>query len=300
MVIGIDIRQCPAASLPPDLETWEPGPELAALLAGADRTGLSDHDTVRLLVARDRLVSHLHAERAADIAEVASRSDDEQDVLGEFAALEVAAALRLTRCAAQHEVAFAMSVTTRLPQVGRLLRAGAIDARRARVLVDDTAHLPVHTARRVVDAVADQAGGLTTGQLRARLRKLCIAVDAGDAAARLARATGERRVVVEANPSGTANLLLLDLAPDAAMAARDRIESLARKLPADDRTSDQRRADVALDLLVGRLAPGAGCSGGSVDITVDLQTLLGLTQEPGDLGGWGPVIADIARLPLPE
>jgi hypothetical protein len=291
MVIDIDTRQCPASSLPADLETWEPGPSLAALLAGVDRARLSDHDTVRLLVARDRLVSHLHAERAADIAEVAGRSDDDQDILGEFAALEVAAALRLTRCAAQHEVAFAMSVTTRLPQVGRLLRAGVIDARRARVLVEDTAHLPVHTARRVVDAVADQAGGLTTGQLRARLRKLCIAVDAGDAAARLARATGERRVMVEANPSGTANLLLLDLAPDAAMAARDRIESLARTLPADDRTSDQRRADVALDLLAGRNTSG----GGTVDITVDLQTLLGLTEEPGELGGWGPVVADIAR-----
>jgi hypothetical protein len=40
--------------------------------------------------------------------------------------------------------------------------------------------------------------------------------------------------------------------------------------------------------------------GGTVDITVDLRTLLGLTEEPGELGGWGPVIADIARLPLPE
>jgi hypothetical protein len=50
-------------------------------------------------------VSHLQAERAADIAEVVARSDDD---FGEFAHLEVAAALRLTRTAAQHEVALAM------------------------------------------------------------------------------------------------------------------------------------------------------------------------------------------------
>lgn len=32
-----------------------------------------------------------------------------------------------------------------------------------------------------------------------------------------------------------------------------------------------------------------------VDITVDLSTLLGLSETPGELGGWGPVVADLAR-----
>jgi hypothetical protein len=32
-----------------------------------------------------------------------------------------------------------------------------------------------------------------------------------------------------------------------------------------------------------------------VDLTVDLTTLLGLNDNPGELAGWGPVIADIAR-----
>ena len=32
-----------------------------------------------------------------------------------------------------------------------------------------------------------------------------------------------------------------------------------------------------------------------VDITVDLATLTGLTENPGELAGFGPVIADIAR-----
>ncbi len=34
---------------------------------------------------------------------------------------------------------------------------------------------------------------------------------------------------------------------------------------------------------------------GSVDITVDLATLTGLSEVPGEIPGWGPVIADIAR-----
>jgi hypothetical protein len=32
-----------------------------------------------------------------------------------------------------------------------------------------------------------------------------------------------------------------------------------------------------------------------VDIRVDLETLVGLTENPGELAGFGPVIADIAR-----
>ncbi len=75
---------------------------------------------------------------------------------------------------------------------------------------------------------------LTTGQLRARLRRLCLTIDPDDAATRTEHAVRERRVVLEAISDGTANLLLLDLPPDLATAARDRIDWLARQLPADD------------------------------------------------------------------
>jgi hypothetical protein len=32
-----------------------------------------------------------------------------------------------------------------------------------------------------------------------------------------------------------------------------------------------------------------------VDLTIDLATLMGMAEHPGELGGWGPVVADIAR-----
>ena len=80
-----------STALPVDLEAMAPGPQLATLLAGVDRTKLTDHDVVRLMVARDRLVSHDQAQRSADIAEVTRRCGDD-DFTGEFAALEVGAA----------------------------------------------------------------------------------------------------------------------------------------------------------------------------------------------------------------
>jgi hypothetical protein len=56
---------------------------------------------------------------------------------------------------------------------------------------------------------------------------------------------------------------------------------------------DQIRADVLMDLLQGQHR--GRDKQGSVNIHVDLTTLAGLDEHPGELGGYGPVIADIAR-----
>jgi hypothetical protein len=58
---------------------------------------------------------------------------------------------------------------------------------------------------------------------------------------------------------------------------------------------DQLRADVLLDLVTGVSRHGKTAAGGVVDIRVDLETLTRLADVPGELAGYGPVIADIAR-----
>jgi hypothetical protein len=74
----------------------------------------------------------------------------------------------------------------------------------------------------------------------------------------------------------------------------------------DDRLLDQIRTDVALDLLQGVPVPGPdgqdiqnsppGAGGGpSVELTIPVPTLLGLAEEPGMYGSWGPILADAAR-----
>lgn len=71
---------------------------------------------------------------------------------------------------------------------------------------------------------------------------------------------------------------------------------LARRLKkkGESRSMDQLRADLLLELLLGEAA-GSGNSSGSVDLRVDLETLAGLSEAPGELLGLGPVISDIAR-----
>jgi hypothetical protein len=75
----------------------------------------------------------------------------------------------------------------------------------------------------------------------------------------------------------------------------ERVNRLAKaaKTEGDERSIDQIRADVFADLVTGRGLRAAPA--GSVDITVDLTTLTGLSEVPGEIPGWGPVIADIAR-----
>jgi hypothetical protein len=51
---------------------------------------------------------------------------------------------------------------------------------------------------------------------------------------------------------------------------------------------------VLLELLTG-LHQGGSVKGGTADIRVDLTTLAGLDEKPGDIPGWGPVLSDIAR-----
>lgn len=64
---------------------------------------------------------------------------------------------------------------------------------------------------------------------------------------------------------------------------------------------DQLRADLLLELLLGE-EEGQKSSGteGSVDIRIDLETLAGLSEAPGELKGFGPIISDIARQVVAE
>ena len=286
--------------VPENLEAMPPGAVLAAALDDIDLEACSGYDRVRVLKAHERMRSHYTARSYRTMSAVVdSLRDiyDDGDLIDKAAvagSAEIAAALHLTRQAADGELSLAMELWRRLPQVWEALCDGWIDQRRARVLVSDTLHLPIATAREVVTGLLPDAARLTTGQLRARLRKLCIQVNPDEAADRYRHAVEDRRVVIEANPDGTANFFAFNQPPHDAVAAKNRINSLALglKRAGDKRSMDQLRSDIFLDILVGREHPAVG---GSTHMTTDLESLTRLNDHPGYLHGYGPVIADIAR-----
>ena len=289
----------PSGSAAHWLENVEPGIELAARLAVVDVDRLSGYDRIAVLQAHQRLASHYAAQVYRDMASVSASFVVEDGVdlqsADEFAAAEIRAALRLTRRSADAELSFALDLQRRLPQVCHSLEDGLIDVRRAKVFDRCTIDLPIATARTIVDLVLADAPNLTTGQLAARLDRLRMEVEPEAAEDRYEHAVNDRRVVMEPTPAGTANIYAYDLPPDRASALMKRINRTARSLrrAGDQRSMDQLRTDVFLDF--GTAGSAESPPEGSVDLLVDLETLAGLNDDPGELAGYGPVIADVAR-----
>ncbi|MBT8194427.1 MAG: HNH endonuclease [Acidimicrobiia bacterium] len=287
-------------TIPSGLAEMAPGPELAALLATIDVEELSGYDQVEVLKASQRMASHYAAHTytaMAAISDTLHSMDDDYQLAHEQAAAEIRVALRLTRRAADTELDLALDLRRRLPGVTALLAAGDLDPRRARTLVHGTSHLSPAGAVEVVGQLLDDAPGLTTGQLAARLRRSCIEADPDEATDRFRKAVTDRRVSSEPTPEGTAHLFGLDLPPHRVAAITRRINRIARSLRrrGDERTMDQIRADIFVDLLQGSATGESGRNRGVVDIHVDLETLTRLNDHAGELAGFGPVIADIAR-----
>ncbi len=296
--------------IPLEVEDLAPGTRLAVLLSNIDTASLSSYDQITVLRARQRMANFYAAQVLDDMCEIVDKCVETRVLTTEHSAMvdaaaEITVALTLTRTTGERKVALALDLRDRLPAVRRLLRTGAIDERRASAICDATMHLTEDQTQTVVGHIEDSAHQLTTGQLRARIRKLCITADPDDAHARYETAVAKRRIMMAPSPDGTGHLYCLDLPPDQLQQATRRINAMARTLrrKGETRTMDQLRADVLLDLLTGRGSSVAGTTSrigttarqGTVDIRVDLETLARLNDDPGHLGGYGPVIADIAR-----
>jgi hypothetical protein len=63
----------------------------------------------------------------------------------------------------------------------------------------------------------------------------------------------------------------------------------------DERELDQRRADALLALALATGSGSGGAGGAAVQVTLAATTLLGLDDAPGELAGYGPITADVAR-----
>jgi hypothetical protein len=181
--------------VPAGLDEMEPGPFLGIVLSGIDVDRLCGHDRITVLRARQRMASHYAAKTYEAMASIAVAYREEEgcdyESAAAGAAYELRAALQLTRSAADWDLSFALDLRDRLPRVFDALSAGMIDVRRARTIVWQTTHLDDDVARAVVERIIDQAPGLTTGQLAARLRKLAISVDPDTATRRYREAVTE-------------------------------------------------------------------------------------------------------------
>jgi hypothetical protein len=276
---------------------------------------LSDEQLIGLLQAQHGAVAAAQALELATMAEVSRRTlaslppdlaNDPEFVDG-LAELEIGAALACTTKAAAAQLDLAEDLLHRLPAVHAAMLDGAVDYAKALLLSKATHGLTDEQARAVVDRVLPDAARKTTGQLRARLAKLVIKADPTAAQRRYRNGVAGRRLAHWRDHDGTSVLHGCGLPVERTAAAFGRVDAIARWLKdtGDERTLEQLRADIMLDLLQGLPVPGpdgqtdrptpAPAGGGSVELTVPLETLLDLKDDPGQLGSWGPILADAAR-----
>jgi hypothetical protein len=196
---------------------------------------------------------------------------------------EVALALTLTQYAAQAQTQLATDLRDKLPETFAQMTAGNLDPARVKVIAEATSLTDTETARKIDAMIADQAAGITTGKLRAELRKLEVKVDPKSAEKRRERA--ERRACLRLYPDSdfTASLCGQCLPADLAAAAHARVCAIAAAWKAAGAKGPVGllQAKVFLGLLLGTLdmiaPPGGGPSGPE--------------DGPGP-GGWEPDLDD--------
>lgn len=322
--------------------------------ATTDLSRLSDHDLLTAMVADQRAMNLADAARLAKLAEfhrrrsadVAARKAAEphhtmtalRETIVEVSPLlgvqpgRVRADLEVARRLLQH------------PLVGRLVQRGQLDLYRAKVVLDSAAVLgegPAleeyaaamgawferHLAQRPTVADSEPEDPVlatkTPKQIRNHAAYLVKKLRPRDADERFRRAFRERHVGLSSTEDGMGYLSVNhDIA--SLQAADYRITLLAKHLratPGETRTLAQLRADLTVDLLLGRLTadattgeleqPDTSPSGNPLDrvsvqdvgrwarpvinVTVPFQTLAGVADEPGTLSGGEVLPASLCR-----
>ncbi|HEY0486994.1 MAG TPA: DUF222 domain-containing protein [Mycobacteriales bacterium] len=253
--------------------------------------------------------------------------------VNEFAEDELSAALSISRMSARSRIDFALNLTGRLPETLRALREGRIGVATARVVVDGTGALSDQVASAVEATVVPWSEGRTPGAVRAAVTRSAIAADPAAAETRHVAAVATRRVELFTEPDGMAAVRAV-LRADDALAVMDSLRTTAQTgaTPGDGRTQSQRMADLFVDafrdlgsgiLLDAGTAPltsvegdvpattgydPRGCAGGTdagrarrrrggpaIQVVLAAGTGLGLDDLPGELAGYGPIPASLAR-----
>ncbi|MEV7474381.1 DUF222 domain-containing protein [Pseudarthrobacter oxydans] len=247
---------------------------------------------------------------------------------------EVGCALVIGDRAAGALLAESHALATALPRTLAALGSGTISWAHAREMVDQTVGLDRAGAAALEAHFLDPdtprpAGAATIGEMpayrfKAKARTWRERHHPESLEKRHAKAAADRRVDYRPDQDGMAWLSAC-LPADQALAGWNRLTALSRGMqgPHEARTLTQLRADTfAQAILTSGAGPGAGSGNGSSDgdgavasnnagtgpgpgpgmpiraqvlVTVPVFSLMGLTEEPAVLDGYGPIPASMAR-----
>lgn len=220
--------------------------------------------------------------------------------------LELAAALRITEHAARDLLAFAEAMVHDYPQVLASMGQARMSERHAEILVGAVNELEPEFRERVLQAGIGLAEAEPVGTFRRKLRTLIDTVRSATLTERYEHAVTNRRIAVEPAEDGMGwfHLYAPMVAITAVQARSTAMAKIVTAADGDERTLDQARADVVLDLLVdGQVAAHPERARGvqaSVFVTVPVLALLHETDAARAAAGIDPpVVEGIGPIPLP-
>ena len=277
-------------------------PPSAGILGALAFERLSPTGQLEAVVAWERLVRHAHAGLVRALSALAAGAGDERWL----AESEVCAALAWSPATAQYRLGEAHALTRLFPETLQQLADGRVSVEQARCLAQLTNGLDDATAHAVETRVLPRMPGQSVAVTRQAIRRAIQRADPQAAAQRHRYERARRRVELRAEDDGMATLSFYLPADVAQMAMRTLTELAQRakrknKTSSDKRTLDQRRADL-LPALLHSAATGGTFGAASapviparVNVVVGIETLLGLSHEPGHLEGYGPICPEQTR-----
>lgn len=296
-----------------------PGVWAAAALASVDPSQLSEVGRLDLLaawqaqsawtdaMAASALVAHV-GRQPMGAASLPAVTDADLPRLMRLS--EASVVLRTSESTMRGRFEVARDLESRLPRTRQALVDGSITWAHVRVVSEGVAPLSDGDAATVDAMVMRDPHAVTLATLRRRLRRSVAQVDADAAARRVRQAHAGRRLERHGTPDGLAGLTVWSDARDI-QAMWLALTRLAGPRDADDpRPVGARRVDALLGLCLAATSPSGDVAADAevgagppdrprppveVQVVVDLPTLAGLADHPGELGGYGPVPAGAVR-----
>lgn len=293
-----------------------PGYKILGELIAINPHSLGEAGKLDYLAALDRQESWICALKQEALVAIAGEVADETG--GIFGAVDdeeredVATALRLSPTAAQNRIDVARVLVGHLPNTISALATGEISAAHATVIAKETAAairngLSEDAVFRVEQTALAHAEFHTPGQVATKVKTTIAKLAPEEFEEIVDRARDSRRVSCYPEADGMATVVAILPAEDAQTVMKS-IEAFILKRNQEDEvdaewsmlSADMKRADAltaiaseALGAMAEDVRPHRRPI--TISVAVDLPTLLGLAENPGQLAGYGAIPASVAR-----
>jgi hypothetical protein len=306
-----------------------PGAATMSRLSEIDPHNLNASDRIDYLTALDRQDGWLYALRQRAIAAVAGLQPSEGggplSGVDEAEREDISTALRLAPATAQSRIDIARTLVNNLPNTCSALATGEISSAHATVIARETAAAirdgaPESVIFEIEQSALSFSEFHTPGQVANHLRNKIAKLAPEEFEESTSRATALRRVSCYNETDGMSTVVAILPAADAQIVMNSieafilrqeqRVHSQSGKaiqglndknlLQGSALTKDQKRADALSAICSNFLSEISETVTPqrrplTVNVTIDLPTLLGLAENPGQLAGYGPIPAAVAR-----